>query len=166
MNLEASIFFLFISLVCIALIGYYTWLDHRYLRLLKLRVKKLYASPLFAELSPILKSVQKRIIEELLVDKTGIVIRFLEPVGSQIYFNTRDRELGTLTPEKQEALVVLLEEFLPKITDSHRYRLRKRRKRLVNGKVETYYQYVILNQYKTLLSRTPRYNSPLRQLRQ
>ena len=163
-----NIIFLFIctSFACVLFVAYFVWWDKRSLQLLRLRVKKLYASPLFAELIPILKFAQRRPLEQLIIDKTGIAIRFLEPVGSESYFSLREQGYPMLTPEKQEALLVLLEEFLPQLTDRHRYILRKKHRRLVNGRRETYYCYVIMNQYKMMLVRAPRYNGSLKQLGQ
>ena len=44
---------------------------------LRLRVKKLYASQLFEDMLPLLQMSRKRSIEQLIVDKTGVVIRYL-----------------------------------------------------------------------------------------
>ena len=163
-----NILFLFIctAFISIAFISYFVWWDRRSLQILRLRVKKLYASPMFAELAPILKFAQRRPLEQLIIDKTGLVIRFLEPVGSESYFSLREHGYPALSPERQEALLVLLEEFLPQLADRHRYVLRKKRRRLVNGRQEIYYYYVIMNQYKMMLVRAPRYNGSLKQLGQ
>ena len=156
--------FILLSAVCIALVSYLIWLDSRNLRMLRMRVKKLYGSGMFKEMVPMLKNAQKRPIEELVIDKTGVVFRFLEPPGSESRFLMREHNYRYLTEEKQEAMLILLEEFLPKITDTHRYSLRKRKTRLVGKQSETYYQYVILNSYKMSLSRAPYYEHSLQQL--
>lgn len=162
--MEPNIIFICVTIAGIATIVYLIWLDHRNLHLLKLRVKKVYGSPMFAELSPLLKAAQNRPVEQLIIDKTGINIRYMSPAGSESSFNLYDRGYKNLSPEKLEALLILLEEFLPKITDPHRYALRKKRTHLINGQVEFYYQYTILSHYKTSLVRAPYYDGSLQHL--
>ena len=157
--------FIIISVGCAALIGYLAWLDNRHLRRLRFRVKKLYASPMFAKMVPFLRVAQRNPIEQLTIDKTGVTVRYLEPAGSESRFILRAHGFGHLHPEKQEALLALLEEFLPKMTDPHRYFFRKRRVRLVNGQTEIYYEYIIQNHYKTHLIRAPYYSRSVQQLR-
>ena len=157
-------YFLFIALLGIVAVAYFLWLDHKRSRLLCLRVKKLHASPMFAALAPMLKNAQNRPIEQLTVDKTGVVIRFLHPAGSEVRFRLRDLGYGYLSQEKQEALVVLLEQFLPRVADVHRYSFKKKRTLLLNGHYESYYQYTILNSYKTSLVRAPYYDGSSRKL--
>lgn len=156
--MEFNTFFLCVAGLGVAAVGYFLWQDRKRIRMLKLRVKKMHASPLFAELMPLLKHAQNRPIEQLSVDKTGVWVRFMQPAGNEMRFSVRERGFHYLSPEKQEALVILLEQFLPRITDSHRYTLRKRRTLLLNGHFETYYQYTILNAYKTSLVRAPYYD--------
>lgn len=162
--MSMNILFFGIAIVGVALVGYMIWLDNRNLRLLKLRVKKMHASDMFADLAPILKSAQNRPIEELVVDKTGIVIRYMQPAGAESRFILRDHGYKNFSPEKQEALLLLLEQFLPRITDSNRYSLKKKRTRLLNGHMETYYQYTIHNNYKTTLVRAPYYDGSFQHL--
>jgi hypothetical protein len=162
--MEMNAYFVFIAFLGIVAVTYFLWLDHKKSRMLRLRVKKLHASPMFAELSPMLKNAQNRPIEQLTVDKTGVVIRFMQPVGSEMRFSLRDRGFGYLSEEKQEALVILLEEFLPRVVDSHRYAFKKKRTLLLNGHFEFYYQYTILNSYKTSLVRAPYYDGSNRRL--
>ena len=127
------------------------------MRKLRMLALKMHASPLFAQLSPLLKNAQYRAIEQLSVDKTGIVIRYIQPAGSETHFRLRDHGFPYLTEEKQQAILCLLEEFLPLIADTHRYSLRKRRALLLNGRFDIYYQYTILNAYKATLMRAPHY---------
>lgn len=162
--MESNIFFIGVSVIGIVVVGYLIWYDQQKLHRLKLRVKKMHGSTMFAELSPLLKAAQSRPIEQLVIDKTGIVIRYMQPVGSESSFNLHSRGYRNLSPEKQEALLILLEEFLPKITDSNRYSLKKKRVRLINGQFECYYQYTILSQYKTSLVRAPYYDGSLQHL--
>ncbi len=150
-------FFILVALGCIASVGYYLWADRNRMQMLRFHVKKMHGSPLFADLTPLLRRAQNRPIEQLTIDKTGLTLRFMQPVGSVMSFQVRDYGYAYLTPEKQEALLVLLEQFLPLIVDSHRYALRKRRTWLLNGKSEISYQYTILTAYKTSLVRAPHY---------
>ncbi len=160
--METNAYFLFIAIIGLLLVGYLIWLDRRRLRLLKLRVKKMYGSPLFQDLAPILRAAQIRPIESLRVDKTGITVRYVHPAGSETRFNISKQGYRPLSPERQEALMALLEEFLPKITDSNRYVLRKKRIRLLNGQTEYYHQYTIVNGYKNSLVRAPYYDRSFR----
>ena len=123
-----------------------------------LLAQKMHASPMFAELSPLLKSAQHRAIELLTVDKTGVIIRYIHPAGSESRFLVRDYGFPALSEEKQRALLYILEQFLPLIADTHRYTLRKKRILLLNGRFETYHQYTILNAYKTTLTRASQYS--------
>ena len=162
--MESNLFFITVAIAGVALIAYLIWLDNRNLHFLRLRVRKMHASPMFAELAPLLKTARNRPIENLVIDKTGIVIRYMQPAGSETTFQMHSRGYRNLTPEKQEALLILLEEFIPRITDSNRYTLRKKRMRLPNGQSEAYYQYTILNHYKTSLVRAPYYDRSLQHL--
>ncbi|MCL1855791.1 MAG: hypothetical protein FWF86_08665 [Clostridia bacterium] len=128
------------------------------MRKITLLARKMHASPLFTELSPLLKNAQYRAIEQLVVDKTGVAIRYIHPAGSEARFDMREHGFPALSEEKRQALLYILEEFLPYIADTHRYALRKRRILLLNGRFETYFQYTILNAYKSTLTRAPQYS--------
>ena len=147
-----------------AAILYFLWLDHRNFRLLKLRAIKMHSSTLFAEIRPLLKSAEKRPIERMTIDKTGFVIEYMHPAGSKIRFAMADYGCRELTPQRQEALAMLMEKSLPRISDNHRYVLKKKRIYLPNGQSETYYSYVIRNHYKTALVRAPYYDGSFQQL--
>jgi len=127
-------------------------------RKIALMARKMHASPVFAELSPLLKSAQYRAIEMLTVDKTGVMIRYVHPAGSEAYFHMREHGFPALSEGKRQALLCILEEFLPPIADTHRYSLRKKRILLLNGHIDTYFQYTIRNAYKATLTRAPQYS--------
>lgn len=135
--------------------------DHLRARHLRLRVKKLYASQLFEELLPMLKTAKKRHIEQLMIDKTGLAIRYFQPAGAEAAFLMRVHGYAYLTPEQQEALRMVLEECLPSLRDGRRYCLSRRRIRLVNGDTEFVYRYTIANPYKAMLVRAPYYDGSL-----
>ena len=162
--METNIIFIFISLVCIVLVGYLIWLDNRNMRMLKFRVQKMQASPMFKEMIPLLKMAQKRAIEHLIIDKTGVVIQYLATGEMETCFLMSEHGYPYLSPERQEALLILLEEVLPKLSDAHRYSLQKKRVTLINGQHEFYYQYIIANHYKMSLIRAPQYDGTLREL--
>ena len=151
-------------LLCAATTLYFLWLDHKNFRLLKLRARKMYASPMFAEIKPLLVSAQNRPIERMTIDKTGFVIEYMDPAETKIRFAMEDYGCYDLTPQRQEALAMLIERYLPCITDNHRYVLKKKRIHLPNGQSETYYSYVIRNHYKTALVRAPYYDGSFQQL--
>ena len=68
---------------------------------------------------------QKLSVESLTIDKTGFVtFRYLNPVGYEMHFRMADYDYPTLTLEKQEALLLLLEEFVPKLTTHNCYSFR------------------------------------------
>ena len=55
--------------------------DRRQQQRLRLRIKKLYASQLFEDMLPLLQACRKRPLEQLIVDKTGVVMRYLHFAG-------------------------------------------------------------------------------------
>jgi len=128
------------------------------LRKIALLARKMHASPMFAELSPLLKSAQYRAIEMLMVDKTGVMIRYVHPAGSEARFLMREHGFPALSEEKRQALLCILEEFLPLIADTHRYALHKKHILLLNSRFESYYLYTIRNAYKATLFRAPQYS--------
>lgn len=127
----------------------------------RLRVQKLYASPVFKDLSPILILAKKRPVEQLTVDKTGILISYLTPNGSHTAFIMKNYGYAYMTLAQQEAMLTLLEECLPKLKDTKRYRLSNKRIRMVNGDIEYMFRYTMRNGYKAQLSRAPYYDVTL-----
>lgn len=127
----------------------------------KLRVQKLYASPIFQEMLPVLTMAKKRPLEQVTIDKTGVRFAYMTPVGSWDVFDMKENGFAYLTFEQQEAMRTLLEECLPKLADIKRYRSSSRRVRLVNGDVEYEFRYVMQNSYKAMLARAPYYDSSL-----
>lgn len=122
--------------------------DRRRQQRLRLRIKKLYASQLFEDMLPLLQACRKRPLEQLIVDKTGVVMRYLHFAGGESAFLMRPNGYRYLSPDQQEALRAVLEECLPKIRDSQLYHLSRQRIRLLNGQVEYAYRYTISNAYK------------------
>lgn len=135
--------------------------ERRQQKRLRLRVQKLYASRLFEELLPLLKVAKKRRLEQVTVDKTGLVLRHLFSEGGETAFLMRPHGYRYLTPEQQEAMRVMLEECLPKLHDSSLYHLSRRRIRLLNGDIEYSYRYTITNAYKASLARAPYYDGSM-----
>ena len=135
--------------------------DRRQQQRLRLRIKKLYASQLFEDMLPLLQACRKRPLEQLIVDKTGVVMRYLHFAGGESAFLMRPNGYRYLSPDQQEALRAVLEECLPKIRDSQLYHLSRQRIRLLNGQVEYAYRYTISNAYKARLSRAPYYGGTL-----
>ena len=135
--------------------------DRRQQKLLRLRIQKLYASQLFEDMLPLLQICRKRQLEQVIVDKTGVVMRYLHSVGGESAFLMRPNGYRYLSPDQQEALRAVLEECLPKIRDSELYHLSRQRIRLLNGQVEYAYRYTITNAYKARLTRAPYYDGTL-----
>ena len=127
--------------------------DRQQQKRLRLRVQKLYASQLFEDMLPLLQACRKRSLEQLIVDKTGVVMRYLHFAGSESAFLMRPNGYRYLSPEQQEALRAVLEECLPKLRDNRRYHVSRRRVRLLNGTVEYGYRYTMRNDYKAALNR-------------
>ena len=152
--------FMILAILLLVLAGTCLWREHVRAEKLRLLAIKMHASPMFAQLSPMLKNAQSRPIEQLWVDKTGVIVRYIYPAGSETRFILRDHGYAPLSEEKQRALLTLLEEFLPLIADSHRYALKKKRFLLINGRFETYYHYNIHHAYKATLMRAPQYQKP------
>ncbi len=137
------------------------WRDHIQRRRLRLRMEKLYASQLFLDMKPMLKTAQKRYIEQLTVDKTGVAVRYLHLTGGESAFLMKPNGYRYLSPEQQEAMRAVQEECLPKLKDSEKYHLARRRIQLLNGDVEYAYRYTIANAYKARLVRAPYYDGSL-----
>lgn len=145
----------------IALTGYLLYIDRRRMHMQRLRVKKMHASSLFEAMRPILMRAQKYSLESLTIDKTGFTLRFLFPFGFEMHFSMADYGYPNLTIEKQETLLFLLEEYVPKLTVSNCYAFRSRRIKLLDGHVEYQYRYIIRIDYKNLLTRAPYYDGSL-----
>ena len=56
---------------------------------LQLRVQKLYASQLFEDMIPMLQFARRHAVEQLVVDKTGVVLRYLHSEGAETAFLMR-----------------------------------------------------------------------------
>ena len=159
--MNTSVPYLFIAFIGIALVVCLVLDDRKRMRLQRLRVKKLYASSMFEAMKPILLRAQKFSVESLTIDKTGFAFRFLSPVGYETHFRMADYGYPNLTLDKQEALLLLLEEFVPKLTTHNCYSFRSKRTRLLDGHVEYQYRYIIQIDYKNLLNRAPYYDGSL-----
>ena len=159
--MSRSIPYFFIALIGIATVVYLMVADRRRVRVQRLRVKKMYASPMFEAMKPMLQRAQKYSIESLTIDKTGFTLRFLCPFGYEIRFSMADYGYPNLTNDKQEALLLLLEEFVPKLTTRDCYFFRTIRNQLLDGHVEYQYRYIIRIDYKNLLARAPYYDGSL-----
>ena len=160
--MSSSIPYLLIALIGISAVVYLIVADRKRVRVQRLRVKKLYASPMFEAMRPMLQRAQKFSVESLTIDKTGFVIRYLNPVGYEMHFHMADYDYPLLTLEKQEALLLLLlEEFVPKLTAHNYYSFRSKRTKLLDGHVEYQYRYIIQTDYKNLLTRAPYYDGSL-----
>ena len=79
---------------------------------LRLRIKKLYASQLFEDMLPLLQACRKRPLEQLIVDKTGVVMRYLHFAGGESAFLMRPNGYRYLSPDQQEALRAVLLDIL------------------------------------------------------
>lgn len=135
--------------------------QYRYSRMVQLRVRKLYASPVYEAMQPLLKAAQHRQLERLSIDKTGVLFQYLIPSGSRSAFLMKNHGFAYLTPEQQDAMRALLEQCLPKLRDHTRYQLSKKKHRLLNGDVEYSYSYVMANSYKITLTRATYYDPKL-----
>lgn len=139
----------------------YFYHEHIREKRLQLRVQKLYASQLFEDMIPMLQFARRNAIEQLAVDKTGVVLRYLHSEGAETAFLMRPNGYAYLTVEQQEAMRSVLEECLPKLRDVEKYHVTRKRVVLLNGSVEYTYQYTIDNAYKAQLNRAPYYDGTL-----
>lgn len=161
--------YIIIALFAAALIGYLLWLDKRRQQRLRLRVKKLYASPMYAAMWQKIKECRSRTIEHLRLDQNGFTVSFMQPAGEiaryasikSISFILRREGFITLSPEQEEALIILMEDALPKLSDGRKYAFRRSREQLQNGAINTVFDYVIKNEYKNMLARAPYYDETL-----
>lgn len=162
--MNPNVLTLLFCLLCLFALGYLLLLDRRKATLLRLRVKKLHASPVFVALSPLLKGAQRLMIDELRLDKTGLSIRYVSPPGSIQDFRFSQQGFANLSPEKLEALFVLLEDYLPQMSDTRLYKLRRRHTRQINGQMDTVYTYSIRTDYKNRLVRASYYDGTRQEL--
>lgn len=132
--------------------------ESKRLRRHALMVRKLYESTLFEDLMPILLKAKKRHIVQVTIDKTGLLFTYLTPAGSHLAFMMKKHGYAYLTTEQQLAMETVLEECLPKLKDSKKYRRSCRKIHLVNGDVDYVYRYTMQNGYKTMLNRAPYYD--------
>ena len=151
---------LFAAMLAGIVVVYY-YREHIRQKKLQLRVQKLYASQLFEDMLPTLRFAKYHAIEQLCVDKTGVVFRYLQANGSESAFLMRCNGYNYLTVEQQEAMRSVLEECLPKLRETDKYHVSRKRVILLNGTVEYTYQYTITNSYKSMLSRAPYYDGTL-----
>ena len=141
----------------------YFYREHIREQKLQLRVQKLYASQLFEDMIPMLQFARRHAVEQLVVDKTGVVLRYLHSEGAETGFLMRPNGYAYLTVDQQEAMRSVLEECLPKLRETDKYHVIRKRIVLLNGTVEYAYQYTIDNQYKARLTRAPYYDGTLQQ---
>jgi len=153
--------YLIVAFIGIAFVVYLMIEDRKRVRLQRMRVQKLYASPLFQALRPTLRQAQKYSVERLTIDKTGISLRFLFPFGYETRFDLRENGFPNLTVKKQEALLMLMEEVVPKLSAHECYSFRSKRTRLLDGSVEYQYKYIMRIDYKNMLTRAPYYDGTL-----
>ena len=139
----------------------YFYREHIREQKLQLRVQKLYASQLFEDMMPMLRFARHHAIEQLVVDKTGVVIRYLQSSGTEAAFLVRPNGYAYLTVEQQEAMRTMLEERLPGLREASRYHVHRRRIVLLNGEVEYVYQYTMTNACKARLCRSTHYDGSL-----
>ncbi len=149
-------FIAFTAFLVILLIAFLIY-ELRQSRLHKLRVRKLYASPMMDELKHELRFAKKHAVELAQVDKNGVYLRFLSPGYGEYTYRMREHGYASLTPQQQSALRTVLEEQLPHFDDKDYYRLTRKFVHLPNGKTETAYSYTMTNSYKETLTRAPYY---------
>lgn len=146
-----------------SLVVVYFYREHIREKKLQLRVQKLYASQLFEDMIPMLRFARHHSIEQLSVDKTGVVLRYLHAEGAETAFLLRPNGYNYLTVEQQEAMRSVLEECLPKLRETDKYHVSRKRVVLLNGTVEYTYQYTISSSYKSMLTRAPYYDGTMQQ---
>ena len=159
--MNTSIPYLFIAFIGVALLVALVLDDRKRMQMQRMRVKKLYASAMFEAMKPLLLRAQRLSVESLTIDKTGFTIRYLAPISYETHFHMADYGYPNLTLDKQEALLLLLEEFVPKLTTHNYYSFRSKRTKLLDGHVEYQYRYIIQTDYKNLLTRAPYYDGSL-----
>ena len=150
-----------LAAVLAGLVLAYFYHEHVEERRLKLRVRKMFASQFFEELLPLLCNAKYHSVEQVSVDKAGVVVRYLNPSSPESVFLMKSRGFRNLTGEQLEALRTLLEQCLPKLADSKRYRVYRKPVYLLNGDLEYVYEYIITNDSKARLSRSSYYDGSL-----
>lgn len=139
----------------------YFYQDHLREKKLHLRVQKLYASQLYEDMIPMLSAARHHAVEQMIVDKTGVSVKYLQEGGPETAFLLRPNGYRYFTPEQQEAMRTVLEECIPKLAETEKYHVVRKRITLLNGDTEYAYQYLITNSYKARLNRAAYYDGTL-----
>jgi hypothetical protein len=159
--MDRSIACLAVAFLGVAFAAYLMVLDRRRARYLRLKAQKMYASPLYSALRPVLRQAQKSPLESLTVEQAGLAFHFLSPNGYALRFDMAAHGFPPLSMEKQEALLLILEENIPKLAARNHYCFRSIRKKLLNGQVEYRYKFIIRIDYKNKLTLAPYYDGSL-----
>lgn len=109
---------------------------------LRLRVEKCCASELLEDMAPFLKVARLSRIEQLTVNKTGIILRRLGQETDSAFLMWPNG-YAYRSQEQQEALRAVLEKCPPKLRDNRRYHVSRQRVCLLNGTVEYGYHYTM-----------------------
>ena len=147
--------------VLAAAVVIYFYQEHVREKKLQIRVKKLYASQLFEDMIPMLHAARHHSVEQIMVDKKGVAVRYLHGDSPETAFLMRPNGYAYLTPHQQEAMRVVLEECLPQLTDSASYHVSRKRVHQLNGELEYVFQYTMTNAYKARLCRAAYYDGTL-----
>lgn len=150
------VFFAALAAVLTGAVIAYFYREHVHESRLRLRVEKLYASQMFEEMLPVIHCARHRQLEQLAVDKTGVVLRFLH--DGEIAFLMRPNGYRYLSVEQQEAMRAVWEECVPQLRDQSKYHVLRKRSVLLNGEVEYTYQYTISIAFKNRLTRACYYD--------
>lgn len=150
------------GILLLALAACYAVYKHRQQELIDMRVNKLYASSLYVELLPFLRTVCVLHLDQIKVDKTGLRVRcWYRGRGDELSFLMKEHGYGYLTQDQQMAMCKLLEREIPELADAHKFTVMVKRYRLLNGDPDRECIYAMSSAYKSECSRAERYEKGL-----
>lgn len=97
---------LVVAMLCLAL-GYFIHTRIK-IKKMRLRLQKLYGSQLYIDMKPMLRSAKRYLVDDLVIDKTGVVWKYYQMAGAESGFLMHSNGYDYLSYEQQEAMRALL----------------------------------------------------------
>lgn len=140
----------------------FLWTDIRTEKRIRLRAQRLRASEMFARLTMLLRTRTSQ-LEQITVDGSGLYLRYLSSPCQETAFLWREHGYDEMSDESRQAMLYLLEETIDSLTDRKLYKRRAKRRTLLNGREDVYYQYIMQIDYKNLLQNAKYYDGRMRE---
>ncbi|MBO2515692.1 MAG: hypothetical protein CW338_00250 [Clostridiales bacterium] len=119
-----------------------------------MRVQKLKGSPFYRELSPYVRYVRHRALDQILIERDQIIFKGMNPPEVLCRFSLSDRHMRFMDKGKLWSMVQLLSNEIPDLRDPKRYRLRSYKVTRANGEKDKAWEYIARAGYKSYVLRT------------